>query len=131
MIIECKGDQYIIENKKNQSRVTEWGRQRWTLLLQRCASRKFQVIDVRNTRDQTKYNKVNAKKKKYKILWEKRLLIYFTLKLNDKETRFEINENCSYSRFFKRNIIICSFVSQNWFQNSKGSKVKQPNISLE
>ena len=66
MIIECKGDQYIIENKKNQSRVTEWGRQRWTLLLQRCASRKFQVIDVRNTRDQTKYNKVNAKKKNKK-----------------------------------------------------------------
>ena len=50
MIIECKRDQYIIENK-----VTEWGRQGWrmkTLLLQRCASRKFQVIDVPNTRDQ-------------------------------------------------------------------------------
>ena len=46
------------------------------------------------------------------------------------KTRFEINENCSYSRFFKR-IIIGLFVSQNWFQNSKGNKVKQPNISLD
>lgn len=84
-----------------------------TLLLQHCASRKFQVIDVRNRRDQTKYNKVNAKKKKYKILREKRSLIYFIFKLNDKETRFEIYKNCSYSRFFMRNIIIGLFVSQN------------------
>ena len=75
--------------------------------------------------------KLTQKKKKYKILREKRSLIYFIFKLNDKETRFEIYKNCSYSRFFMRNIIIGLFVSQNWFQNSKGNKVKQPNISLE
>ena len=55
MIVECKKDQYSIENKKKSKLVTEWGRQRWKmkmLLLQRCALRKFQVIDVPNTRDQ-------------------------------------------------------------------------------
>ena len=54
MIVECKSDQYTIENKKI-TEVTEGGRQRWkmkTPFLQRCASRKFQVIDVPNTRDQ-------------------------------------------------------------------------------
>ena len=56
------------------------------------------------------------------MLWEKRSLIYIIFKLNDKETRFKIDENCSNSRFCKRNIIICLFVSQNWFQNSKGRK---------
>ena len=54
MTIECERDQYIIENKR-KPKVTEWGRQRWkmkTLLLQRCASHKFHLIDVPNTRDQ-------------------------------------------------------------------------------
>ena len=51
MTIECERDQYIIENKR-KPKVTEWGRQRWkmkTLLLQRCASHKFHLIDVPNT----------------------------------------------------------------------------------
>ena len=54
MTLECERDQYIIENKR-KPKVTEWRRQRWkmkTLLLQRCASHKFHLIDVPNTRDQ-------------------------------------------------------------------------------
>ena len=54
MKIECERDQYIIENKRKPKDM-EWGRQRWKmkmLLLQRCASHKFHLIDVPNTRDQ-------------------------------------------------------------------------------
>ena len=54
MTIECQRDQYIIENKR-KPKVMEWGRQWWkmkTLLLQRCASHKFHLVDVPNTRDQ-------------------------------------------------------------------------------
>ena len=54
MTIEFERDQYVIENKR-KPKVTELGRQRWkmkTLLLQRCASHKFHLINVPNTRDQ-------------------------------------------------------------------------------
>ena len=54
MTIGCERDEYIIENKRKR-KVTEWGRKRWkmkTLLLQRCDSHKFCLIDVPNTCDQ-------------------------------------------------------------------------------
>ena len=54
----------------------------------------------------------------------KTFTLHFVFKLNDKETCFWswINENCSFSKFFKRDTIIGLFVSQTDFKTAKGTK---------